>query len=52
MKIYKFKVKAYAVLVKGGRYILDESERTNPQQELVPEKYRESVAESLVEEGI
>lgn len=51
MRIYKYKVKAYALLVKGGRYILDESERTNYEQQLVPVEYRESVAESLVEEG-
>ena len=33
MKIYKHKAKAYAVLVKAGKYILSEDERENKKQE-------------------
>ena len=34
MKIYKHKAKAYAVLVRAGKYILSEDERENKKQEL------------------
>nr|DAM45542.1 MAG TPA: hypothetical protein [Caudoviricetes sp.] len=48
MKIYKYKAKAYAVLVKAGRYILSEDQRENKKQELVPEEYADLVAEILL----
>ena len=51
MKIYKHKAKAYAVLVKAGKYILSEDERENKKQELVPAEYVEAVAMELIEEG-
>ena len=49
MKIYKHKGKAYAVLVKAGKYILSEDERENKKQELVPAEYMEAVAMELSE---
>ena len=48
MKIYKYKAKAYAVLVKAGTYILSEDQRENKKQELVPEEYADLVAEILL----
>ena len=48
MKIYKHKAKAYAVLVKAGKYILSEDERENKKQELVPAEYVEAVAMELI----
>lgn len=50
MKIYKHKAKAYAVLVKAGKYILSEDARENKKQELVPAEYVEAVAMELIEE--
>ena len=49
-QIYKHKAKAYAVLVKAGKYILSEDERENKKQELVPAEYVEAVAMELIEE--
>ena len=50
MTIYKHKAKAYAVLVKSGKYILSEDERENKKQELVPAEYVDAVAMELLEE--
>ena len=48
MIIYKFRALAYAILVKGGRYILTEADRTSEDQKVVPEEYTELVAEYLL----
>lgn len=48
MTLYKFRVRAYAILVKGGRYILAEADRTNEEQKVVPAEYAEMVAEYLL----
>ena len=48
MTLYTFKARAYAILVKGGKYILTEADRTNEKQKLVPEEYVEMVAEYLL----
>ena len=48
MKIYKHKAKAYAVLVKAGKYILSEDERENKKQELVPAEYVEAAVASII----
>lgn len=50
MTLYKHKAKAYALLVKAGKYILSEADRENDKQLLVPEEYAEFVAEILLEE--
>lgn len=50
MKIYKHKAKAYAVLVKAGKYILSEDERENKTQAVVPEEYVEATAMELIGE--
>ena len=46
--MFEYKVWAYAVLVKAGVYILDEEQRTNENQKLVPEDYVLVVSEKLV----
>lgn len=43
--IYKYKVIAYAILVRGGRMTLEVEE--NSTLEIVPEPYRIAVAEYL-----
>ena len=48
MTLYKFRARAYAILVKGGRYILTEADRTSEEQKVVPAEYAEMVAEYLV----
>lgn len=50
MIIYTYKAKAYAILVKAGRYALTSDE--NPDNlPVVPEEYVELVATYLVEQG-
>jgi hypothetical protein len=44
----KYKIRAYATLVKAGKYILDEADRETESQLLVPEDYVVAVAEYLV----
>lgn len=51
MTLYKFRARAYAILVKGGRYILIEEDRTSKDQKVVPQEYVEMVAEYLITEG-
>ena len=46
--LYTFRARAYAILVKGGRYILTEADRTNEAQKVVPAEYMEMVAEYLL----
>nr|DAR66048.1 MAG TPA: hypothetical protein [Caudoviricetes sp.] len=48
MTLYTFRARAYAILVKGGRYILTEADRTNEAQKVVPAEYMEMVAEYLL----
>lgn len=48
MVISEMKIKAYAVLVKAKKYILDESERANSEQKIIPAEYVEYVALELV----
>lgn len=45
----KSKIKAYATLVRAGKYILGESDRTSEEQLLVPEDYTIAVAEYMVQ---
>lgn len=51
MTLYTFRARAYAILVKGGRYILTEDDRTNVDQQAVPLEYVEMVAEYLLKEN-
>lgn len=46
--MFEYKAWAYAVLVKSGAYILDEAQRNNEDQKLVPEDYVLVVSEKLV----
>lgn len=48
MTLYKFRARAYAILVKGGRYILTEADRMSEDQKVVPAEYTEMVAEYLL----
>lgn len=48
--MYEYKVWAYAVLVKSGAYILDEAQRINEKQKLIPEDYLIPVSEKLINE--
>ncbi len=48
MELNKFKIRAYATLVRAGRYILDEADRESQEQLLVPEEYIIVVAEYLI----
>lgn len=48
--MHEYKVWAYTVLVKAGAYILDEAQRLNENQRLVPEDYLLVVSEKLVSE--
>ena len=48
MTLYTLRARAYAILVKGGRYILTEADRTNEEQKVVPPEYTEMVAEYLL----
>lgn len=48
MILYTFRARAYAILVKGGRYILTETDRTSEEQKVVPVEYTEMVAEYLL----
>ena len=48
MTIYRYRARAYAILVKGGRYILIEADRTSEDQKVVPAEYTEMVAEYLL----
>lgn len=48
MELNKFKIRAYATLVRAGRYILDEADRESQEQLLVPVDYAIVVAEYLV----
>lgn len=47
MAISNFKVRAYSVLVRAGKYILDEVDRETPEQILVPSEYKEPVVNYL-----
>ena len=44
----KFKIRAYATLVRAGKYILDEADRESELQLLVPEEYVVAVADYMV----
>lgn len=44
----KFKIMAYATLVKAGKYILGEEYREFEYQILVPEEYTIAVSEYLI----
>lgn len=46
--MHEYRVWAYTVLVKAGVYILDEAQRNNENQKLVPEDYILVVSEKLV----
>ena len=46
--MFEYKAWAYAVLVKVGAYILDEAQRVNEEQKLVPEDYLLVVSEKLI----
>jgi hypothetical protein len=46
--MFEYKAWAYAVLVKAGAYILDEAQRVNENQKLVPEDYLLVVSEKLI----
>lgn len=48
MELNRFKIMAYGTLVRAKRYILDENDRENKQQLLVPEEYKIAVAEYLI----
>ena len=48
MKLYTYKAKAYAVLVKAGKYTLT-NEENQKELPVVPEEYAELVATYLVE---
>lgn len=48
MTLYTFRARAYAILVRGGRYILTEADRTSEDQKVVPAEYTEMVAEYLL----
>lgn len=51
MTIYGYMIIAYGVLVKGGRYALAPDD--NPKNlKVVPEAYRERVAEWLAEHNV
>jgi hypothetical protein len=43
----KYKIRAYATLVKAGKYILDEADRENESQVLIPSDYTIVVAEYI-----
>lgn len=48
--MYEYVTNAYVVLVKAGVYILDETDRANESQKLVPESYKLAVANKIVSE--
>ena len=48
MILYRYRARAYAILVRGGRYILTEADRTREDQKVVPAEYTEMVAEYLL----
>jgi len=48
MTLYRYRARAYAILVRGGRYILTEADRTSENQKVVPAEYTEMVAEYLL----
>lgn len=48
MTLYRYRARAYAILVRGGRYILTEADRTSEDQKVVPAEYTEMVAEYLL----
>jgi len=48
MTLYRYRARAYAILVRGGRYILTEADRTSEDQKVVPAEYTEMVAECLL----
>lgn len=43
----KYKIRAFATLVRAGIYILDETDRESQEQTLVEEDYKIAVAEYL-----
>lgn len=45
----KWKIMAYATLIKAGQYILDEKDREEESQVLVPTEYKNVVAKHLLE---
>ena len=47
--MYEYKVWAYAKLVQANLYILDEKQRTNQSQILVPSDYTVAVSQKLLE---
>lgn len=46
--MFEYVTNAYVVLVKAGVYILEEVERVNATQKIVPENYKLAVANKLV----
>jgi len=48
MELNKYKIRAYATLVKAGKYILEETDRESQEQILVPVDYKVAVSEYLV----
>ena len=49
MELNKFKIIAYATLVRAGKYILDEKDREFDFQLIVPEDYKIAVADYLID---
>lgn len=48
MILNKWKIRAYATLVRAGKYILSEEEREFEYQILVPVEYQIAVAEHMI----
>ena len=48
-ELNKYKVQAYVVLVKAGKYILGEEYREHDYQMLVPQEYIIAVSDYIIE---
>lgn len=48
MTLNKWKIRAYATLIRAGKYILNEEDREFEYQILIPEDYKIAVADYLV----
>lgn len=48
--MYEYVTNAYVVLVKAGVCILEETDRKNTDQKIVPDTYKLAVANKLVSE--
>lgn len=46
--MFEYVANAYIILVKAGKYILDESQRTDETQKVVPSEYAVVIAEKIV----